>query len=81
MDNIDRITENQVVLLNLLAAIAERLTGEIPSVNTRIGGGGIATITPDTSSISWCRGDSPTPYLSEKGNSKYVQDSCVSPKG
>lgn len=65
------IIRNQIALFNLLGAMAEKITGQIPSASIESEDGSIIRVTPSTVSILWYQGDSQGLYQLGKEKPKH----------
>ncbi len=65
-DTANRIIQNQITIINLIGAIAEKLIGQKPSVNIHLEDGSVINVAPTTSSVTWCQEGSQAPCLSKK---------------
>ena len=53
-----QLIKNQIALFNLLGALAEKLTGQTPSVFVEQEDGSLVKITPTTSFVTWAQVES-----------------------
>ena len=63
---LDKIIDNQVVLINLIGGLAYRLTGEVPTILVRENIGntvGTVRITPSLSNCEWGEAGSNSPCI------------------
>jgi hypothetical protein len=65
-DNIDKLFENQIAIVNLISALAEKLIGQKPIISMHLEDGSIVSIKPTTYDVTWYQGDSQEPCLFEK---------------
>lgn len=58
----ETVFQNQMIIFNLLSAIANALTGKTPSIKHKLQDGSYITITPNIDNVTWREGDSQAFY-------------------
>lgn len=66
-----QILQNQIALFNLVCALSEKLTGQVPSVKIQQEDGSASIVCPAVSAVTWYQADSQEPCRLVREMSKH----------